>query len=80
MSSSDVPPNDGQYHKHFASSGQPFDIVEAAVDDVTGADRDEVSSDTLSDRNARKNWLGYLRPWNPIPTLKDLLDRLFPPR
>ena len=70
MTSTNRPDKD-QYSEDRASpSGQPFDIVEPDKKDIT-----LVSSDIVDDPHD-----GYVRPWRPIPRLKELLERLFPPR
>lgn len=69
MASTDKP-NDDRYSEDQAlSSGQPFDIVE-------GKDVTLVGSEIIYKVHNPE----YVRSWNPIAPLKQLLERLFPPR
>lgn len=50
------------------SSGRPFE-----VDEVTASGYHE-------DEGSGENHLGFIDRWNPIPSLKRLIERMFPPR
>lgn len=54
------------------SSGRPFE-----VDEVPGNASDSVPE---YEEESSRNHLGFIDRWNPIPSLRRLIDRLFPPR
>lgn len=62
-------PRNGRSFEDPESSGKPFDIEEAT--------KDVAPESTSAVKDASD---GYVHPWNPIPRLKQLLERLIPPR
>jgi len=54
------------------SSGRPFEVDEVSVDASDSVHEHEEESSS--------NHLGFIDRWNPIPSLRRLIDRLFPPR
>jgi hypothetical protein len=72
MASIDKPNDDRHSEDQALSSGRPFDIVEP----VERKDVTLVGSEIIYKVHDAE----YVKPWNPIPRLKQLWERLFPPR